>query len=388
MHEKFCIFCCVLNILFSSALSSLASVDYHDGTVNGYNFTDSSYDSDDFSYSNFSGVSAVGTTFSSLKVKRNYANSDFSSANLKEAIFSYADLANVDFSSANLYDAYFISAVLDGADFSGADVSKADFTNTTSNGFTAKQLYSTATYKQGNMQYMSFQSNVMTAWNFSGKDLTRADFSVASVVNADFRNAILTDSIFYYTDISGVDFRGSTGLSFGNCTTANTILADGSLSDGTLNLSGSDASLIIRPSAVSPVKMTSSGGVSDGASLVYTDISQTAENAKVSVSGSGVSLDLSQAKIAVYFAEDFEAADPAFITLAESSNGATIVASGLEKSDVSLFYCDGTPFDGLWELSASESLVGILVYIPEPSTWAIFPLFVSAFVFFRKKCLR
>ncbi len=377
-----------LPLLYSVLIAgtqSYASVDYHDGNVNGYNFTDSSYDSDDFSYSNFSGVSAEATTFSSLSIKRNYSESNFSSANLKEALFDYAYLTNVNFANANLYDAYFISAVLSGADFSGANVQRVDFTNTTQSGFTANQLYSTATYAQGNLQYMSFQSNTMTDWKFSGKDLTRTDFSLASLVNSDFRNATLTNSIFYYSDLSGVDFRGSTGLSYGSSTTTNTVLADGSIAGGSLNLSGSASSFIVRPSDTAAISVTASGSVADGASLVYRDISDSAQNAKIVVSGAGVELNLSQANIDIYFMEDYAPLDSTFITLAESTDGATIVISGLGNSNIRLFNYDGSQFEGSWKLSASEDLVGVSISIPESSMWSVFPLLatICAFILYR-----
>lgn len=368
-------------LLLCGGIQSNASVDYHNGNVNGYDFTDSSYNADDFSYSNFSGVSAEATTFSSLRIKRNYSNSDFSSANLKEALFNYAGLENVNFSSSNLYDAYFISATLSGANFSGANVQRADFTNTTQSGFTANQLYSTASYAQGNLQYMSFQSNTMTGWNFSGKNLTRTDFSLASLVNSDFRNATLTNSIFYYSDLSGVDFRGSTGLSYGSSTTNNTILADGSIAGGSLNLSGSSSSFIVRPSNTAAITVSASGSVSDGASLVYKDISTEDANAKIVVSGSGVELNLSQANIDVYFIENFAPLDSTFITLAESTDGATIVVSGLTSDSFNLYNSDGSAFKGSWTLSVSENLVGLTVSIPEPSMWSVFPLLLTICAF-------
>ena len=60
--------------------------------------------------------------------------------------------------------------------------------------------------------------------------------------------------------------------------------------------------------------------------------------------------------------------------MAESSDGATIVVSGLDKSNVKLFNFDGTPFEGSWDLSASENSVELSVYIPESAMWSILPL--------------
>ena len=103
-------------------------------------------------------------------------------------------------------------------------------------------------------------------------------------------------------------------------------------------------------------------------------ISSSSNNAEILVSGNNVELNLSQASIEVYFSEDFAPTESIFITLAESSDGATIVVSGLDKSNVKLFNFDGTPFEGSWDLSASGNSVELSVYIPESAMWSILPL--------------
>ena len=355
---------------FCVPISAYASVDYHDQTISTYNFTNSEYDSYDFSGSDFSGVTAIETIFSSLTVKRDFSNTNFSGANLNEAIFNYAELSGADFSSANLYDAYFMYSNLRNADFTDAIVESVDFMGTVQYGFSAEQLYSTASYKNKTLQYMDFQYNDLEGWNFSGQNLTRTNFSISSLINADFRNANLTNAIFDAPNLSGTDFRGSTGAAWNSAITENTILADGNLNGGSLNLTGQGNSLIIRTSDVAAVKMTSSGAVADGAKLIFEGKSSSTDNSLISVSGSGVELDLSGAKIEVYLAEGFGPDSDVFLSLIEASDGAGIVLSGFSKDDVSVFGSDGTSFDGNWDLVATDSNVGILVSVPEPASVA------------------
>ena len=356
-------------ILACAGKTSHASVDYHGDEINQYNFTANEYNAFDFSNSNFSEVTAVDTLFSSSSVVRNYSYSNFSESDLQDSRFNYANLTNATFEKAGLKGVYFISATLSGTNFTDANIEHADFTDTTKNGFTSAQLYSTASYIQGNLQYLGLQNNTMIDWNFSGIDLTRVEFEFSTLTNSDFRNSIVTNAALVYADISGADFRGSTGLSYSACKTENTIFADGTLYGGSLNLSGSSSSFIIRPSDTSAIKVTASGSVSDGALLVYRDVSSASENAKLSVSGESVELDLSQANIDVVLAEDFSPLDPSYIVLAESSDGGSIVADGLTNGSVRVFNSDGSPFAGTWNLVISENEIGLNVSIPEPAGW-------------------
>lgn len=353
-----------------AAASARASVDYHGQTISGLNFTDSEYDAESFSNSDFSGVTAVGTTFSSSRTVRNFSGSNFEGSNLKDSLFSYSDLTGSNFSSSNLDGAYFISAHLAGVDFSGATIYDASFTNTVQFGFTAEQLYSTASYKSGNLQYVNLEFNDMGGWNFSGQDMTRANLSTSSVKNADFRNANLTSAIFDASDLSGADFRGSTGASWNASVTSNTILADGSVYGGAISLNGSSNSLIIRTSASLAVNMTASGSVSGGAELSFVGKHSSSDNALVRVSGENVSFDIGGAKLKVYLAEDFEGSSEIFLSLIEATGGAGIVAGELSRDDVSLLNSDGSIFGGAWDLQISDSGVGILVGVPEPAAAA------------------
>ena len=364
-------FICFLSILSAFLFYPLlASEDYHGQNISSYVFTDSQYDSDDFTNSDFSQVTADGTTFSSLSVKRNFSGSNFTQASLRDALFNYADLTNANFSSADLHDAYLMSATLYGADFSNAIIDYADFTNTVQNGFTAQQLYSTQSYQQKNLPYVDFTDNIMTEWNFAGQNLTRDNFSVAGLQNADFRDANLTNAIFNFTQASGADFRGSTGANFNSSSLSNTILADGSVYGGAITLSAAQDSLIIRTSSSSAVKVSADSAVSDGATLVFKDKISNADNASILVSGDGVVLDLSGAHLNVYLAQDAAFSESVTLALIQTSNGAALTTDGLSKDTVSLFNYDGSVYSGIWDLVADSSSVGVYIAIPEPAATA------------------
>jgi len=89
-------------------------------------------------------------------------------ANLTNATLTSATLTNADLSSSNLTSARLPSAKLSGATLAGADVRKADFSSLTAYGFTAAQLYSTASYQAHDLNGMKLWDNDMTGWNFAG----------------------------------------------------------------------------------------------------------------------------------------------------------------------------------------------------------------------------
>lgn len=379
----------ILAAAFALSAASYASVDYHGQTISGLHFTDDQYNAEDFSNSDFSGVTATDTVFSSASVKRNFSGSNFSDSSLRGAIFNYGNLSNADFASSDLTHGYFTGANLRGAIFTDAIIDDVAFTGAVQNGFTAEQLYSTKSYNDKSLTYVDFDGNDLSGWNFSGQNLTRANFSIAKLWNVDFQEANLTNAIFDYSDLSGADFRGSSGASFSGSILANTILADGSVNGGAVSLSGSDKSLVIRPSDSSAVKMTASGSVSDGAALIFKGKSSSSDNALIEVSGEGVSFDLSGCKLEVYLSEDFDPQSELFFALIDASDGGTIVAGGLSKDDVSMFNHDGSIFSGKWDLSISDSSLGIMVGIPEPACTALLFVFaVVACVVMRKRIPR
>jgi hypothetical protein len=158
------------------------------------------------------------------------------------------DLTGWDFSGQNLTDANFEDSTLTGVDLTDAVVAGADFEDTTALGFTKEQLYSTASYKQKDLQGINLEDNDMASWNFAGQDLSNADvqegdlsgadLTGANLSNANFRAAILTGANLVQANLANTDFavRERTGrpadLSQASLTRAN--LSNGQFTDAIL----------------------------------------------------------------------------------------------------------------------------------------------------------
>jgi uncharacterized protein YjbI with pentapeptide repeats len=116
-----------------------------------------------------------------------------------------------------LTGAAFGGATFTGANFSGAVIRDTQMIFLI--GFTAEQLYSTASYQTGDLSGVILSGNDLSGWNFAGTHLT----------DANFQNATLTDA-----DLSMADLRGaaiSTQQIGSASSTKGMIQADGSLSD-------------------------------------------------------------------------------------------------------------------------------------------------------------
>ena len=157
-------------------------------------------------------------------------------SDLRDAVFQGSTLANAYLRSSNLTRASFENASLSGADISeailldtnlaNADVRGADFRATTESGFTADQLYSTASYQAGDLTGIVLRRNDLSGWNFAGQTLVEAHlgghiYEVGSnLANASFRNANLTGASIYWSNLTGADFTGA-NLSDADLTDAN-----------------------------------------------------------------------------------------------------------------------------------------------------------------------
>ena len=89
----------------------------------------------------------------------------------------------------------------------GAEVRGANFENTTSRGFTASQLYSTASYQAQDLTGIHLNNNDLSGWVFAGQNLTKASFNHATLTNSDFSRANLTYAGFDYATLTNADFR-------------------------------------------------------------------------------------------------------------------------------------------------------------------------------------
>jgi uncharacterized protein YjbI with pentapeptide repeats len=169
------------------------------------------------------------------------ANADFPNAYLERATFQSADLNHAFLGSANLKNSSFVGARLigarfdpacfgalycygqtdlTGADFTGAEIQGVNFTLV--HGFTAAQLYSTASYQAHDLKGITFIANNLRNWNFAAQNLTDAHFGHASLSGADFTaadvrgaylpdipaSAITTNLIRRDGHVDGLDLNG------------------------------------------------------------------------------------------------------------------------------------------------------------------------------------
>jgi uncharacterized protein YjbI with pentapeptide repeats len=161
----------------------------------------------------------------------NLANRDLTmayliGADLTGANGSWAILTNADLSHANLTNANFSVATLTDADFTNAQVQGADFSYM---GLALAQLYSTASYKARDLTGIHLGGDVSGA-DFAGQNLTNASFSStscndfgqcstfsATLTDADFRLANVTNVVFFAASLTDADFAGAEirGADFG-----------------------------------------------------------------------------------------------------------------------------------------------------------------------------
>ena len=146
--------------------------------------------------------------------RNNLTGWNFANQNLTDADFYSSTLANADFSGANLTNVHFRSSTLTNTNFSDAIVTGADLSYTTSDGFTQEQLYSTASYQEGDLHGIGLLGNDLSGWNFSGQNLTGASFYEATLTSAN---------------LSGADTRGAYGLKWSGAISRNTIRQNGEI---------------------------------------------------------------------------------------------------------------------------------------------------------------
>jgi uncharacterized protein YjbI with pentapeptide repeats len=179
-------------------------------------------------------------------------DANLSQANATNANFYLATLTGANISQANLTNASFVGATMTGADLTGAEVRGAYFS---SYGFTAAQLYSTASYQAHDLSGIKLSGN-FASLDLSGQNLTNATFSTDTLTSANFTGAEVRGAYFasgltaaqlYSTasyqahDLSRIRLP-SIDLTGGNLAGQN--LANASFAFATLsgaNLSGADA---------------------------------------------------------------------------------------------------------------------------------------------------
>jgi len=143
----------------------------------------------------------------------------FSQSWLTEARFTGSDLQGADFTAADLWSAsfagcdishsFFANAYLGNANLTDAIVKYADFSRFSPDYpaervISAGQLYSTASYKSGDLQGICLNENNLSAWNFAGKDLTNASLNFTVLANTVFTDACILGATFGGTSEGGL----------------------------------------------------------------------------------------------------------------------------------------------------------------------------------------
>ncbi len=102
-----------------------------------------------------------------------------------------------------------MDATITSANFNAAQVRGADFSVATYFGFTAAQLYSTASYQDHDLAGLRLKNTNLSGWSFAGQNLANTDFYYATLTNADFSHANLTSANLASTALAGANFTGA-----------------------------------------------------------------------------------------------------------------------------------------------------------------------------------
>lgn len=219
------------NAGFSSAI--LTNVDFTDANVNGANFdsvtglnTAQFYATATYQAGDLSGISFQNLNLTGWKL----AGKILANANLGNANLTNADLSHVDLSTTTVANVNWTNANLTGVNIKGTTLVLAPWL-----GLTADQLYSTASYQDGDLSGTRFQVFVVDGWNFSGQNLSNCFFFRAQMRNSDFSHANLTNisiqtaSDFSGSNLTGVDARGATGSAITSISAHNLIRWNGTI---------------------------------------------------------------------------------------------------------------------------------------------------------------
>lgn len=184
--------------------------------LRGFNLTDADFATSYFVFSRLDNAVIEGANFSASDVTKAhlYSTASYKNRRLSGVWLGYKDLQGWNFSQQNLAGALFNRSNVSNADFSGADVEAAYFINTTSFGFVASQLYSTASYQAKDLSGVALGENDLSGWDFTGQRLTDSYFN---------------SSILAGTDFSFADTRGARWLDLSSSIANNTIRPDGTI---------------------------------------------------------------------------------------------------------------------------------------------------------------
>lgn len=174
--------------------ANLTGTSFDASYLGGADFTDAYLDSTQFRTSTLRGFTK----------EQLYSTASYKSGVLHNLSFVEGSVSAWDFSNQDLTQSHFDYAQMHGTNFSGATIAGATFNNATQGGFTKEQLYSTASYQAGELDWIWLGSNNMTGWNFAGKTMRNAIVTTSTLNGADFRGANVEQA-----DLSGSKFIGA-----------------------------------------------------------------------------------------------------------------------------------------------------------------------------------
>ena len=253
------------------ARQNLTNASFYSTTLTGADFrqanlTNANLASTTLAGADFTDSEVRGATFgSAITLAQLYSTDSYEDRDLTGIDLSYSNLSGGNFAGQNLTDASFFAATLTGAEFSGATVRGTRFEHTTENGFTAAQLYSTASYREHDLMGVNFAFNDLTRWNFGGQNLTHSNFGE----NVKIGDSLPPSYRVMYATLSGANFtaadtRGARYLELSESITTNLIWPDGHVAG--LNLAAGQK-MVAYPGVPIPVKI--SGGFSIAAQATF-----------------------------------------------------------------------------------------------------------------------
>lgn len=150
----------------------------------------------------------------------------FKGSDLYSASFSYADLSNADFSDCNLTGVGFSDAIMVDANFNNSIIRGVYLGNIQSpQNFTAEQLYSTASYKNGDLSGIVLDRSDLRGWDFSGQNLSFSALDESLLMGVNLSDANLLQSNCLNSNFENANLSGA-NLSFGFFDLSNMTRAD------------------------------------------------------------------------------------------------------------------------------------------------------------------
>ena len=198
---------------FTGCILTHTSFAFATGFTREQLYSAGSYQARNLSRINLQGLRMSGIELSGQNLTGAYlAGMDMSQAQLIRATLVGAELrtsnlAAADFRGANLRSASLSDAVLTGAIFWRRSLGANMDINSIGTGISPAQLYSTANYQAGNLEFMRFVRNNLAGADLSGQRLSRTNFYAANLRDANFAGADLQDAGLAEALVAGANFE-------------------------------------------------------------------------------------------------------------------------------------------------------------------------------------